>query len=382
MWEVAAAFARLGITSFGGPIAHLGYFRDEFVTRRKWLSDAQLAEMIALAQATPGPASSKVGMQIGFERAGLAGAAIAWFCFTLPSALVMTAFAFGVGHVDPHAGWIAGLLLAAAAVVASALLGMARTLTPDAPRLGFALLVAAALIVVPANGFTQLGAIVLGGLLGKWLAPSQPDVAVEHPADRAVPAWSIVALAAFFVLLALSFVSSPLSAFGEFSRFYAAGALVFGGGHVVLPLLQGRFVTPGFISPTTFLAGYAVAQVIPGPLFTFASFLGVVVPPVRGVAGAALALAGIFLPSVLLLVATVPVWRRLRANVVFRRALTGINAAVVGILGAAFYQPILTSAVHNGIDVAIALAGFAALYALRLPPLPIVAGCALLRAFL
>lgn len=381
MWEVAAAFARLGVTSFGGPIAHLGYFRDEFVTRRKWLTDAQLAEIIALAQATPGPASSKVGMQIGYERAGLAGGAAAWLCFTLPSAIVMTAFAFGAGHVDPRAGWIHGLLLAAVAVVAAALLGMARTLTPDAPRLAFALLVAAVLIVVPANGFTQLGAIVLGGVLGTWLSPRELEAAPDPEALRRIPAWSIAALLVFFVLLALSFVSSPLTAFGEFARFYAGGALVFGGGHVVLPLLQGRFVTPGFVSPTTFLAGYAVAQVIPGPLFTFASFLGVVVPPVRGVAGAALALIGIFLPSVLLLVATVPIWRRLRSNVVFRRALTGINAAVVGILGAAFYQPILTSAVHDAVDVAIALAGFAALYALRVPPLPVVAGCALLRAF-
>lgn len=335
--------------------------------------------MIALAQATPGPASSKVGMQIGFERGGLAGAAVAWFCFTMPSAAVMTAFAYGVGRLAPNAEWIHGLLLAAVAVVATAILGMVRTLAPDPLRLTFAILIAAVLVVVPATGISQLIAIVLGAVLGRWLVP--PD---DEPRDvrdqRRIPTGSVVALAAFFVLLAFSFVLPATSALGEFTRFYAAGALVFGGGHVVLPLLQGRFVVPGLISPTNFLAGYAVAQVIPGPLFTFAAFLGTIVPPVRGIAGAALALVGIFLPSALLLAGIVPIWRRIRANAAFRAALGGVNAAVVGILGAAFYRPILTSAVHDNVDVAIALAGFAALYGIRLSPIVVVAGCALLRA--
>lgn len=337
--------------------------------------------MIALAQATPGPASSKVGMQIGYARAGLLGAFVAWFAFTMPSAIVMTAFAYGVGRVDPNAAWIHGLLLAAVAVVATALLGMVRRLTPDLPRLTFALLVMAALIVIPTSGLTQLAAIVLGALVGRWLAPSSGK---EQPVGVTSPlsGWPLVAGAVFFALLALSFLSPPTSAFGEFTRFYESGALVFGGGHVVLPLLQGRFVTPGLVPQTTFLAGYAVAQVIPGPLFTFASFLGAIVPPVRGVLGAGLGLLGIFLPSALLLMAVVPMWQRLRRSLHFRRGLIGINAAVVGILGAAFYQPILTSAVHDPRDLAIAIVAFAALYVLRLPPLAVVAGSALLRTLI
>jgi chromate transporter len=377
--EVAASFGRLGLTAFGGPISHLGYFRDEFVTRRKWLTDAQLAEIIALAQATPGPASSKVGMQIGYEHAGLLGAFIAWLTFTLPSAIVMTAFAFGVGHVDPNASWIHGLLLAAVAVVATAILGMVRTLTPDAPRLSFALVIAAALVVLPATGITQLGAIVIGAIAGRWLSPKELDD-VQPSASR-ISIWPFVAMTAFLAFLALSFVSPPASVLGEFTRFYAAGALVFGGGHVVLPLLQDRFVTPGLIDQNTFLAGYAVAQVIPGPLFTFAAFLGARVLPVGGILGASIGLIGIFLPSALLLFAFVPTWQALRANNGFRRALIGINAAVVGILAAAFYQPILTSAVHDARDVAIALVAFSGLYALKLPPVVVVAGAALLRSF-
>jgi len=381
LWEVAEAFGRLGVTAFGGPIAHLGYFRDEFVTRRQWLSDERLAEMIALAQATPGPASSKVGMQIGHERAGFLGACVAWLTFTLPSAVVMTTFAYGVGRVDPNAAWIHGLLLAAVAVVATAILGMVRSLTPDPPRLAFAIIVMAALVVIPTTGLTQLAAIVLGAVLGRWLAPPESGDSVPKPAAAAFSLWPAVAGLAFLALLALSFVIPPTTILGEFTQFYAAGALVFGGGHVVLPLLQGRFVTPGLVPENTFLAGYAVAQVIPGPLFTFASFLGAIVPPLRGVAGATLGLIGIFLPSALLLIAIVPTWQRMRANLAFRRALIGVNAAVVGILGAAFYQPILTSAVHDPRDVAIALLAFAALYALRWPPFVVVAGSALLRAF-
>lgn len=376
--EIAASFTRLGFSAFGGPIAHLGYFRDEFVTRRRWLSDEQFGEMIALAQATPGPASSKVGMQIGFEHGGLAGAAVAWFCFTMPSAAVMTAFAYGVGRVDPNALWIHGLLLAAVAVVATAILGMVRTLAPDPLRLTFAILIAGVLVVVPATGISQLIAILIGAVLGRWLVP-RTDETPEAPGDKRIPIGSVLALLAFFALLGLSFVLPRASVLGEFTGFYAAGALVFGGGHVVLPLLQGRFVVPGLISPTDFLAGYAVAQVIPGPLFTFAAFLGAIVPPVRAIAGAALGLIGIFLPSALLLAGIVPIWRRIRANETFRAALGGVNAAVVGILGAAFYSPILTSAVHDNVDVAIALAGFAALYGIRLPPIAVVAGCALLR---
>lgn len=380
VWEVAASFGRLGLTAFGGPIAHLGYFRDEFVTRRKWLSDAQFAEMIALAQATPGPASSKVGMQIGYHHAGLPGGFVAWFTFTMPSAIIMTAFAFGARLVDPNASWIHGLLLAAVAVVASAILGMVRTLAPDAPRLAFAIVVMAALVVIPMTGVAQLGAIIAGAILGRWLAPK--DLEEPERSTTRITAWPIVAASAFFTLLALSFVLPPTSVLGEFMHFYSSGGLVFGGGHVVLPLLQGSFVVPHLIDANTFLAGYAVAQVIPGPLFTFAAFLGVLVPPVKGIAGAALGLIGIFLPSVLLLAAVVPTWQVLRANLAFRRALIGINAAVVGILGAAFYSPILTSAVHDARDLAIALLAFAALYVLKLPPLPVVAGSALLRALL
>jgi chromate transporter len=385
--EVFFAFARLGVSSFGGPIAHLGYFREEFVGRRGWLDDERFTGLVALANTLPGPSSSQVGLLIGYYRAGVLGAAAAWLAFTLPSAILMTVFALGFATTEiVNSAWVHGLLLASAAVIATAILDMIKTLAPDGRRLAFALACAAALIVVPISALAQLLVIAAGAIAGHWLAPRDAgpleagrqetaqagDVVPPH---RWGPArtWGFV----FLALLALSFVPPVQSALGEAGRFYQAGALVFGGGHVVLPLLQTRFVTPGIVPNDVFLSGYAAAQAMPGPLFSFASYLGAVAKPVGGVAGAALGLISIYLPTFILLAAIVPVWDWLRHLASVRRALAGVNAAVIGLLIAALYRPIIVTTMHSERDVAIALLAFAALYALRWQPIFVVAGCAI-----
>ena len=375
--EVFAAFLKLGLTSFGGPIAHIGYFRDAFVVRRRWVDETAFAELVSLCQFLPGPSSSQVGFAIGWLRAGPLGALAAWTGFTLPSAMLMTAVALGAAALQ--AAWLGGLVhglkLVAVAVVAQAVFGMARTLTPDARRAAIAVLAIG--IVTFTSAFAgQIAAIGMGALLGILLCRQQ-DAALPTPLGLGISRRAgAVAIALFVAVL----VGGPLlaAATGDpavmhFNAFYRSGALVFGGGHVVLPLLQQAVVTPGWISQDSFLAGYGAAQAMPGPLFTFAAYLGAALhEPPNSVAGAALALAAIFLPGLLALIAVVPFWNRLRGHPTARAALAGANAAVVGILGAALYDPIWTSAVQGKADFLAAVAGFMMLTALRAPPIAVV----------
>ncbi len=375
---ILLAFLRLGCTSFGGPIAHLGYFRSEFVHRRKWLSDEAYADIVALSQFVPGPASSQTGFALGLLRGGLAGGAAAWIGFTLPSALLMLAAAYGLEFAENAIaqGVIHGLKLLAVAVVAQAVWSMGRSLCPDRQRAAFAFLIAAALIARPGGGL-QLAAIAAGGLFGLiFLRTTAP---AEHASFGVTIKRSRAALAigAFFILLA----GLPLAASASHSgllaladAFYRAGALVFGGGHVVLPLLQETVVKPGWVTDADFLAGYGAAQALPGPLFTVAAFLGAkATAGPGGAAGAFVALVSIFLPGLLLMYGTLPFWDSLRSSASIRGALSGVNAGVVGILGAALYQPIWTSTVQRPADAALALLAFAALVIARLPVLAVVA---------
>jgi chromate transporter len=371
--EVFAVFLRLGLTSFGGPIAHLSYFRDAFVLRRKWLSELRYADLVALCQFLPGPASSQVGMAIGLTRAGLAGALAAWLGFTLPSALLMTGFGYALLL---HRAWISegllhGLKLVAVAVIAQAVWGMARTLTPDRPRASIAVAAALVVLLLPFP-WVQVAVIAAAGLAGRLLLKADaapPPLEERSPVSRRI---GFGALALFFILL----LGLPLLAQlhpGPASMiwsFYRTGALVFGGGHVVLPLLQTSVVPPGWVSNDAFLAGYGAAQALPGPLFSFAAFLGTVMTsPPQGAAGAVLCLIAIFAPSFFLVTAALPFWDWLRAAPAMRRALAGINAAVVGLLIAALYTPVWTSAVLAPSDLAICLAAFAALVFWRAPVL-------------
>ncbi len=360
------------MTSFGGPIAHLGYFRAEFVERRHWLGDRAYADLVALCQFLPGPASSQTAYAIGLMRGGHLGGLAAWTGFTLPSAILLLLFAYGAGSIAESptgAGLLHGLKLVAVAIVAQAVLGMARSLCPDKVRASIAALALALTLLAPGS-LGQIGAIAVGGLAGLALcrgAPAPASDAVVQPVSRRA---GIACLGAFFVLLALSFVPLPAGALGLFSAFYRSGALVFGGGHVVLPLLRDAVVSPGWVSDGTFLAGYGAAQAVPGPLFSFAAYLGAVaqVPP-GGIAGAALALVAIFLPGILLLTGTLPFWNALRARQGAQAAMRGVNAAVVGLLGAALYNPLWTAAVQRPPDFALAVAGFVLLVAWRAPPL-------------
>lgn len=373
--EVFRAFLRLGLTSFGGPVAHIGYFRAEFVTRRAWLTETAFADIVALCQFLPGPASSQVGFVVGLLRGGgLAGGLAAWLGFTLPSALLMLAAAFWATAVSgPLAGGVLhGLKLVAVSVVAQAVWGMARTLTPDWRRRGIAML---ALVVVAAVGGGQVGAIGLGALAGVWLCQSgatSPGMALSVPVARR---HAIFALGLFALLLVL-----PGFGQGElnqgvvlFAAFYRAGALVFGGGHVVLPLLQAAVVRPGWVGDNTFIAGYGLAQAVPGPLFTFAAYLGAVVNrPPGGVLGAAIALAGIFLPGLLLVYGVLPFWNDLRRRSLAQAGMQGANAAVVGVLAAALYNPVWVNAVSSPADVVLAGAGFWLLTFRKTPPWVVV----------
>ena len=368
--EVLAVATRLGLTSFGGPVAHLGYFREEYVVRRRWLDEPAYADLVALCQFLPGPASSQVGIAIGVTRAGLLGGLAAWIGFTLPSALLLFAFAFGVRALDvADAGWLHGLKVAAVAVVAWAVWGMARALAPDRERATLALAAAIAAILWP-SGAGQVAIIAVAGLVGLRLPGGAPPVtAPAHvPVSRTV---GVVSLALFFALLVLLPVARqvwPGQALALVDSFYRAGSLVFGGGHVVLPLLQAEVVPPGWVTAEQFVAGYGAAQAVPGPLFTFAAYLGAVMrTPPTGIAGAALALAAIFLPSFLLVIGALPFWSRLRISPLFQSVLRGINAGVVGLLLAALYHPVWTSAIHAPGDVALALAAFALLALWKAP---------------
>jgi chromate transporter len=380
--EVLGIFLRLGLTCFGGPIAHIGYFREEFVLRRRWLDEQTYADLVALCQFLPGPASSQTGFSIGLMRAGALGGLAAWAGFTLPSAILLVIFAYGADALGGTigGGLLHGLKLVAVAIVAQAVCGMAHTLCPDRQRASIAVL-AALIVLFSSSALAQIAAILLGGVTGLWLcgAPLQPSTGhIIVPISRTA-GW--VALTSFFLLLAgLPLLNrlGILPALTLFEAFYRSGALVFGGGHVVLPLLHEAFVTSGWMSDTTFLAGYGAAQAIPGPLFTFAAYLGAVVgPSPHGPAGAALGLIGIFLPGMLILLGTLPFWDIFRKRTSAQAMMRGVNAAVVGLLGAALYTPVWTSSVKTSGDFGVALAGFVLLTVWRAPPLAVVVFCAL-----
>lgn len=379
--EVFTAFLKLGLTAFGGPVAHLAYFRTEFVDRRRWLNDAAYADLVALCQFLPGPASSQVGLALGASRAGLPGALAAWVAFTLPSALAMMAVALGVHALEGVAGLtldvLSGLKAAAVAVVALALWGMAQTLTPDARRASVAV-AAAALVGAWESPLAQIAAILAGGIAG--LALVTPETR-EEGAQWTVPisrAWGATALGAFFLLLLVLpwAAQGPLS--GLFAAMFRAGALVFGGGHVVLPLLQAEVVTPGWVSGESFMAGYGAAQAVPGPLFTVAAYLGTAA---FGILGGLVALAGIFLPAWLLVLGALPFWAHLRNNQRARAALAGVNAAVVGLLAAALYDPVFTAGVAGPLDFALVLLALLLLAAWKMPPWAVVLVCGGLGVF-
>ncbi|HKC97359.1 MAG TPA: chromate efflux transporter [Methylomirabilota bacterium] len=360
--EVLGVATRLGLTSFGGPVAHLGYFREEYVVRRKWLDEAAYVDLVALCQFLPGPASSQVGIAVGITRAGLLGGVAAWLGFTLPSAAALVAFAYGLSALQvTDAGWLHGLKVAAVAVVALAVWGMARSLAPDRARATIALLAAVAALAW-SGGAAQVVIIAAAALIGLRFLPGAASGATAPltvPVGRRLGA---AMLGLFFALLLALPIARQLvggQALSVFDSFYRAGSLVFGGGHVVLPLLQAEVVPPGWVTNEQFVAGYGAAQAVPGPLFTFAAYLGAVMGPrPNGLAGAGLALIAVFLPSFLLVIGALPFWAALRAQPRFAAALSGINAAVVGLLLAALYHPVWTSAIRTPFDVALAFVAF------------------------
>ncbi len=377
--EVLAVFLRLGLTSFGGPVAHLGYFREEIVARRKWLNEAAYADLVALCQFLPGPASSQVGIALGLRRAGLPGGLAAWLGFTTPSAVGLILFAYGVaffGDVE-GVGWLNGLKTAAVAVVALAVWGMAGSLCPDKPRAAMAIAATVAMLTWP-TGWGQLAVIAAAGIIG-WRFLRADQTTDECEKQFQVSHWLAVACLAVFAALLVGLpvagrvvtagaLSGPLDVFDSF---YRAGSLVFGGGHVVLPLLQELVVAPGWVTNAEFVAGYGAAQAVPGPLFTFSAYLGTTLDAgdgPMGWAGGLFALAAIFLPSFLLVIGVAPFWDRLRSWASFGGALRGINAAVVGLLLAALYDPVWTSAIHGPEDFGLALVALGLLAIWKWPP--------------
>jgi chromate transporter len=379
--EVFAAFLRLGLTSFGGPVAHLGYFRQDLVERRRWLDEHAYLDLVALCQFLPGPTSSQVGIGIGLARAGYAGALAAWLGFTTPSAIALYLFALGVTRFGEltGSGWLHGLKIAAVAVVAQAVWGMASTMATGRTRASVAIAAAALVLFWPGTA-GQLGAIALGAAVGLLALNDDRPAAETVLAPGVGRSVAVVALALFFALLvALPLLAAafPNRALGEINAFYRAGSLVFGGGHVVLPLLQAAVVPPGWVTNDAFLAGYGAAQAVPGPLFTFAAYLGAVMNSApNGLAGALLCLVSIFLPSFLLVIGTLPFWQFLRTRPRARAALNGVNAAVVGLLLAALYNPVWLSAIASSRDFALALAAFLLLTAWKTPPWLVVFLCA------
>ena len=370
-------FLRLGLTSFGGPVAHLGYFRDEFVARRRWLDEKAYADLVALCQFLPGPASSQVGMSLGILRAGVPGALAAWIGFSAPSAAALVIFAYGVesGAALLQGGVLHGLKVVTVAVLAQAVWSMGRTLCADRQRLSIALVSAAVILLWP-GALTQFLVIALAGLVGWKLLRVEQDFGATVEEIRVPRAVSAAAAILFFVLLAVLPVAAGWSgstAVGMFDSFYRVGSLVFGGGHVVLPLLQSELVPKQWVSNDVFLAGYGAAQAVPGPLFTFAAYLGAAssVPP-NGWVGALLCLVAIFLPSLLLVLAALPHWQVLRQKQAVRSALAGVNASVVGLLLAALYQPVWASAILAPADLALALVAFLLLVVWRIGPWIIV----------
>ncbi|MCJ8142134.1 chromate efflux transporter [Ancylobacter sp. A5.8] len=387
--EVLRVFLRLGLTSFGGPVAHLGYFHAEIVERRRWLTDDAYAGVVALCQFLPGPSSSQVGMAIGLMRAGPAGMLAAWLGFTLPSAIAMVIFAYGMSGAHEAGlagGWLAGLKIAAAAIVADAVLTMARSLTPDRSRRSLAL-VAAALVASFPGALGQIAVIAGGGLIGYLLlrlpVTSAPGLMpAQYRPGRGLALGSLGLFAALLIGLPLAAASGD-GGIALFDTFYRAGSLVFGGGHVVLPLIEAEVVHPGGLTREAFLAGYGAVQAVPGPLFTFAAYVGAAMPTApNGLAGAAIALVAMFLPSMLLVLGALRYWGLIAARADVRNALAGMNAAVVGLLGAAFWDPVVTSAIGSPRAFALALMAYLALVLWRVPPWAVVAGAALAGAAL
>jgi len=368
--SIFVVFLRLGLTSFGGPIAHLGYYRTEFVERRRWLSEAAYADLVALCQLLPGPASSQVGFAVGLSRGGLLGGVAAWLGFTLPSAVAMVLFAQGAAALTGplSAGMLHGLQVAAVAVVAQAVWSMAVSLCPDRPRATIA--VVATLIVTAApTAIGQIAAILAGAAAGAWLCREVPAAAPSARLSIPVPRGLAIAALAVFVLLLIGLPIAaavwPRPALAMATAFYRAGALVFGGGHVVLPLLHASVVEPGWVSEDAFLSGYGAAQAVPGPLFTFAAYLGAMM---TGWVGAALCLVAIFLPGLLLVVGVLPFWASLGRGALMRASLRGVNAAVVGVLLGALYDPVWTKGIGGPADFALALVAFALLVIWKAPP--------------
>jgi chromate transporter len=371
--EVSWAFLKLGLISFGGPVAHLGYFRAEFVNKRRWLDDAAYGDLVALCQFLPGPASSQVVFALGRQRAGWLGGLLGSLGFTLPSAVLMIAFAYGVASIGAlqDAGWLHGLKLAAVAVVAQAIWGMGRSLCPDRGRLTLAVSAAAVLLFFP-GALLQIGVIIAGCMIG-WFVYRKSIPEAEHveAADRKHHLVAGGCLAVFFLLFAAlpALAAGGDREVGMFAAFYRAGALVFGGGHVVLPLLRAEVVPIGWVSDDTFLAGYGAAQALPGPLFAFAGFLGTAIKSGPGAWLSGLwCLFAIFLPALLLIAGTLPFWQYLRTKSWTQAALRGANAAVVGVLIAALYNPVWTEGVKSAPDAATALAAFGLLQWWKTPP--------------
>jgi len=373
LFEVLWVSTRLGLTSFGGPIAHLGYFHEEYVKRKKWIDEQSYADLVALCQFLPGPASSQVGIAIGIARARLFGGIAAWIGFTLPSALALVAFAFGIGAFASaaDAGWLHGLKVVAVAVVAQAVWGMARSLCPDRERATIAVLASIVTLVWP-TAVGQLSSIVIAGIVGLMIFPGTASSSLSHMRFPIGKKAGIVAWVIFFTLLVgLPFLRqiAPNHALEVFDSFFRVGSLVFGGGHVVLPLLQSEVVSPGWVTNEQFVAGYGATQAVPGPLFTFSAYLGTVMgPEPNGWTGAMLALVAIFLPSFLLVAGALPFWDLLRSVPVFQSALKGINAAVVGLLLTALYKPVWTSAIHSPADFGLGLVAFGLLMFWKYPP--------------
>jgi len=373
--EVLRVFLKLGLTSFGGPTAHIGYFREEFVVRRRWINDLAFSDLVALCQFLPGPASSQLGFSIGLTRAGYLGGLAAWAGFTFPSAIALVALGADAVMGPLELGLLHGMKLVAVAIVAHAVLGMARSLCPDRQR---ASLAAAAAVVMLASGSTtaQIVVLLLGGIAGFWLCRSAvpaSQASMAGPVSRRAGKLSLLLFSVLLLGLPLFRGFGSWHQVALFDAFYRAGALVFGGGHVVLPLLHDAFVAPGEVTDDIFLAGYGAAQAIPGPLFAFAAYLGAVAAPApHRLAGALLGLIGIFLPGMLILMGTLPFWDKLRVRADAQAVMRGVNASVVGLLGAALYNPVWTSSVKSAADVSVALAGFALLSVWRAPPLLIV----------
>lgn len=376
LFEVLLVFLRLGLTSFGGPIAHLGYFRDEFVTKRKWISEHAYADLVALCQFLPGPASSQVGMGIGLSRAGIWGAIFAWIGFTIPSAIVLILFGLGMTHFEAaeHQHWLHALKVVAVAVVAQAVLGMGKKLCPDKERITVAV-IASVVVLLIHSAIVQILVLVVAGVFGAYFLRTSSELPHEplHKGRRRVGAIFLTLFVGILVTLPILRTMFPDQTLKMFDSFYRSGALVFGGGHVVLPLLQAEVVPTGWVSNDLFMAGYGMANAVPGPLFTFSAYLGAVAKPEPNAwIGAFISLIAVFLPSFLLIIGALPFWEKLRALPRIRQSILGINAAVVGILLAALYHPVWTSAIFSAKDFALAAVGFLLLEFWKVPSWAVV----------